>query len=118
MDRVPAESVRRSGAARVSRQLLLEASCTLADAEALKSRLLGAGSCSAAAAGLPLIVDGSAVVRVDTAGLQLLVAFAVREAGAGRRLAWKAVSPELLRASRQLGLVDVLGLAAVAAGPR
>lgn len=111
----PSSPDRGAAAAPDSRHLVLDAGCTLAEAAALKSRLLLAGSGSDPSAGFPLTVDGSAVARVDTSGLQLLVAFALREAVAGRRLAWKSASPELLRASRQLGLVDVLGLSALAA---
>jgi ABC-type transporter Mla MlaB component len=88
-----------------SRLLMLEGSCTLRDSTDMLFDLV-----ALAAAGDPIEVDGGAVRRIDTAGLQLLVAFARGEAAAGRPLTWKAASPELVRCSRQLGLADALGL--------
>jgi anti-anti-sigma regulatory factor len=67
-----------------------------------------------AADGDPVVVDGSAVERIDTAGLQLLVAFARRQKEAGRRLHWEAASPALLSGSARLGLNEALGLGALA----
>ncbi len=87
--------------------LTLEASCTLRETADLQFSLV-------AATGDPLVIDGGAVQRIDTAGLQLLVALARRQHAAGGRLEWKAASPELLQGSRQLGLVDALGLASIA----
>jgi phospholipid transport system transporter-binding protein len=89
--------------------LKLDADCTLREATDLQFSLL-------AASGDPMVVDGGAVERVDTAGLQLLVALARRQQQAGRRLSWKAASPILLKCGERLGLIDALGLAAVAAG--
>jgi ABC-type transporter Mla MlaB component len=57
-----------------------------------------------------VIIEGGAVERIDTAGLQLLAAFARREAAAGRCLAWQSASAELRGASARLGLLDCLGL--------
>ena len=62
-----------------------------------------------------VLVDGSAVERIDTAGLQMLVAFARHQAGRGKSLRWTAVSPELMRGSRLLGLDALLGLAGMQA---
>jgi anti-anti-sigma regulatory factor len=87
------------------RLLMLEGSCTLRDSTEMLFDLV-----ALAATGDPIVVDGGAVRRIDTAGLQLLVAFARGEAAAGRPLAWKAASPELVRCSRQLGLAGALGL--------
>ncbi len=89
--------------------LTLAADCTLRDAADLQFSLMVAN-------GNPLVVDGSEVQRVDTAGAQLLVALAQRQRHAGHRMEWKAASPELLNCSRRLGLLDVLGLSALVAG--
>lgn len=84
--------------------LVLGAACTLREAASLKAQLL-----ACRVSGDTVTVDGSAVQRIDTAGLQLLVAFARREAGAGRLLQWHAPSDELCNAVSQLGLREVLG---------
>jgi anti-anti-sigma regulatory factor len=85
--------------------LKLDASCTLRESADLQFSLVAAG-------GDPVVVDGSGVERVDTAGLQLLVALARRQRQAGRRLEWKAASPELRKCGERLGLVEALGLSA------
>ena len=89
-------------------KLQLQADCTLRQAAALQSslRAFDAGPHGA-------VLDGSAVQRIDTAGLQLLVAFARREAGAGRALSWAAASAVLRDAGARLGLAGVLALPAV-----
>jgi anti-anti-sigma regulatory factor len=78
--------------------------CTLRESADLQSSLL-------AASGNPLVVDGGGVERIDTAGLQLLVALVRRQQQAGRRLEWCAASPELRKCGERLGLIAVLGLA-------
>jgi len=83
--------------------LRLDASCTLRETADLQFSLV-------AASGDPVVVDGSAVERVDTAGLQLLVALVRRQQQAGRRIEWKAASPELLKCGERLGLIEALGL--------
>jgi phospholipid transport system transporter-binding protein len=85
--------------------LKLDASCTLRETADLQFSLV-------AASGDPVVVDGSAVERVDTAGLQLLVALVRRQQLSGRRLEWKAASPELVKCGERLGLLEALGLAA------
>jgi anti-anti-sigma regulatory factor len=86
--------------------LKLEASCTLRDVADLQFSLV-------AARGDPLLVDGGSVERIDTAGLQLLVALARRQQLSGGRLEWKAVSPELRKGGERLGLTAELGLPAI-----
>lgn len=83
--------------------LNLEANCTLRETADLQFSLV-------AARGNPVVVDASGVRRIDTSGLQLLVALALREQAAGRRLEWKAASDELRKCSRRLGLDEALGL--------
>jgi phospholipid transport system transporter-binding protein len=87
--------------------LKLDASCTLREIADLQFSLV-------VATGDPVVVDGSAVERIDTAGLQLLVALAHRQRQAGGRLEWKAVSPELVKCGARLGLIEALGLPAAA----
>lgn len=90
--------------------LKLDASCTLRDTADLQFSLV-------AASGDPVVVDGSAVERVDTAGLQLLVALVRRQQQGGRRLEWKAVSPELMKCGERLGLIEALGLGGAGVAP-
>lgn len=101
---------RRKSAARNSScgepaRISLAADCTLREAAALKSQLITTISPTDA-----VLIDGGAVERIDTAGLQLLVAFAQREHAAGRRLQWQAASEELRSASARLGLLGALSL--------
>lgn len=91
--------------------LKLEPSCLLRDAAELQFQLLAADFGEGAA-----LVDGSAVERVDTAGLQLLVAFVKHHESRGRPVGWTAASPELLRAARQLDLLTAARLDALATG--
>jgi phospholipid transport system transporter-binding protein len=83
--------------------LKLDASCTLRETADLQFSLV-------VATGDPVVVDGSAVERIDTAGLQLLVALARRQQQGGGRLEWKAASPELVKCGARLGLIEALGL--------
>ena len=86
--------------------LILEASCTLRDAIDLQFLLL-----TTDCGGGKVVVDGSRVEQVDTAGLQLLVAFAQAQTKAGRTLQWTGASELLLRSSRRLGVDGLLGIA-------
>jgi anti-anti-sigma regulatory factor len=92
-------------AAAAPARLTLAAACTLREAAMLKAQLLGTVSATDT-----VVIDGGAVERIDTAGLQLLVAFARREAAAGRRLDWASASGELLVSGARLGLLEVLSL--------
>jgi ABC-type transporter Mla MlaB component len=89
--------------------LKLDPCCTLRESADLQFSLVAAN-------GNPVVVDGSGVERIDTAGLQLLVALARSQQQKGRRLEWKAASPELMKCGERLGLVDALGLAAAGNG--
>jgi ABC-type transporter Mla MlaB component len=90
--------------------LTLEAGCTLRDIADLQFSLV-------AARGDPLLVDGGSVERIDTAGLQLLVALAQRQQRSGGRLEWKSVSTELQKGSERLGLGEALDLPAAGVAP-
>jgi phospholipid transport system transporter-binding protein len=85
--------------------LKLDASCTLRETADLQFSLV-------AASGESLVVDGGGVERVDTAGLQLLVALARRQRNQGSSFEWKAISAELLKCGHRLGLQQELGLPA------
>ena len=85
--------------------LKLEPSCTLRDALDMQFQLLATDFGDS-----DVLLDGSAVDRIDTAGLQMLVAFAKYHAASGKRMQWIAASPELQRGSRLLGLDEALGL--------
>jgi anti-anti-sigma regulatory factor len=85
--------------------LKLEPSCTLRDSIDMQFQLLAVDFGNS-----DVVVDGSAVERIDTAGLQMLLAFAKHQASRGKALRWSAVSPELTRGSQLLGLAALLGL--------
>ena len=89
--------------------LKLDASCTLRETGDLQFSLV-------AARGDPVVVDGSGVERIDTSGLQLLVALVRRQQQGGGRVEWKAVSPELAKCSERLGLNGALGLSGTEPG--
>jgi anti-anti-sigma regulatory factor len=89
--------------------LKLDASCTLRETGDLQFSLV-------AARGDPVVVDGSGVERIDTSGLQLLVALVRRQQLSGGRVEWKAVSPELAKCSERLGLNGALGLSGAEPG--
>ena len=106
------EKAVKAVAAGAHEALLLDSQCTLRESVALKSRLLErldqAGDVE---------IDGGSVQKIDTAGLQLLVAFARQLRASHRALGWKSVAPELQRSAAQLGLADALGLPATAGAP-
>ena len=92
--------------------LALAPLCTLREVVAMKGQLLErldqAGDVE---------IDAGRVEKIDTAGLQLLVAFSRQLHESHRALAWKAVAPELARAAAQIGLADTLGLPTVESAP-
>jgi phospholipid transport system transporter-binding protein len=85
--------------------LKLDPTCLVRDSADLQFQLLAADFGSG-----DVLVDGSAVDRVDTAGLQLITAFVRYQEGRGRSVGWTAASNELLKAARQLGLSSALHL--------
>jgi ABC-type transporter Mla MlaB component len=90
--------------------LVLEAGCTLRDGIDMQFLLLAA-DCSSK----KVLVDGSQVERIDTAGVQLLVAFASGLSKAGKTLEWSGASDLLLRSCRRLGVDGLLALPAATA---
>ncbi len=87
--------------------LTLEAGCTLRDSIDMQFQLL-----TVTGNGKHTVVDGAQVERIDTAGLQLLVAFARQQSEAGRPLRWQGASEILVSSCHRLGLGEVLGLQA------
>lgn len=60
--------------------------------------------------GQPVVLDGSRVGRIDTAGVQMLTAF-IREAqGKGIRVDWQGTTEVLCEAAQRLGLAQQLAL--------
>jgi len=55
-------------------------------------------------------LDASAVTRVDTAMLQLLVAFVRERQANGRNIAWQSVPASFADTAQRLGLTAALGL--------
>ena len=57
-----------------------------------------------------ITLDGSAVENIDSAALQLLLAFFIELKARNCRVFWSNVSPQLLGRSRALGLSTVFGM--------
>ena len=98
---VPAAPV-ASAPASVAR-VVLGASCTIHEASALRAHLL-----EKAAHPGPYEIDGSAVQQIDTAGVQLVVAFALDCLERGIHYVWTGRSPVLEEATRTLGVNALL----------
>lgn len=84
----------------------LPVDCRIAGLETLHRQLreaLGAAQCT---------LDGGAVERVDTAALQLLLAFRRDAQMRGQQASWAAVSAALREAANLLGLAQTLALPA------
>lgn len=56
----------------------------------------------------PFEIDGASVERVDTAGLQVLVAFRAEARNRDIDLVWAAASDTLRKSAKLLGLTNVL----------
>jgi len=85
--------------------LRLAAECTVAEADAIKSQLeqrLHESAC--------VLMDVTALQRIDTAALQLLAAFVRDRRTAGLAVEWRGPAPALQTAAALLGLNDMLEL--------
>jgi anti-anti-sigma regulatory factor len=87
----------------VSGRVSLGVSCTIHEAQALRAQLLEHATHPG-----PYEIDGSGVQQIDTAGLQLVVAFALDCLERNIRYAWKGRSPALEEAIRVLGVAALL----------
>ena len=92
-----------AGGTPVTGRVVLGASCTIHEAQALRAQLLAHAEVSG-----PYEIDGSAVQQVDTAGVQLVVAFALDCLERGAQYAWKGRSAVLEEAIRVLGVGALL----------
>ena len=86
-------------------EVLLESNSGIAQAELLAGRLEEAFQES-----IPIIIDGSAITRIDTSVLQLLYSFCAAMKGTGVSVSWKDPSDELCQAADNLGVKTLLGL--------
>ena len=83
----------------------LSAECTIAESAPLQadlSRLLDKDT--------PVTLDAKELQRIDTAGMQVIVAFVRERTASGRQVEWRNTPPTLLSAARLLGLGTLLGL--------
>ena len=64
----------------------------------------------AAGQNLPVVLDGSALERVDAAALQLLSAFFIEARTSGLNVMWKEPSAQLCRAAELIGLKETINL--------
>ena len=98
----PAPTAANAAAQRLGR-VVLGTSCTIQEAEAVRAHLLA----QAALPG-PYEIDGGSVELVDTAGVQLIVAFALDCLEKGVAYKWTGRSATLDRAIELLGVTPLL----------
>jgi phospholipid transport system transporter-binding protein len=84
-------------------RIVLGATCTIHEAAALRAHLL-----EQTAHPGPYEIDGAGVQQIDTAGVQLVVAFALDCLEKGIHYAWTGRSPVLEEAIRTLGVGALL----------
>jgi ABC-type transporter Mla MlaB component len=99
------ESTRRASLApalQADGTVALPADCTRNGIGALHDQLRAAGRHDA--------LDGSAVQRIDAAGLRLLLAFMNERRAAGSVIAWRGTSKVLSKAAQELGVAAAMHL--------
>jgi len=99
---VPVAAAAPAGTQRLGR-VVLGTSCTIQEAEAVRAHLL-----SQAALPGPYEIDGGSVELVDTAGIQLIVAFALDCLEKGTAYKWTGRSATLEKAIELLGVSPLL----------
>jgi anti-anti-sigma regulatory factor len=92
-----------AGAKPAAGQIVLGAACTIHEAQALRAYLLERAGHPG-----PYEIDGGSVEQIDTAGLQLVVAFALDCLERSIHYTWKARSPVLEEAIQMLGVAPLL----------
>src|SRR5688572_3046067 len=92
-----------AGGTPVTGRVVLSASCTIHEAQQLRAQLLAQAELPG-----PYEIDGSAVQQIDTAGVQLVVAFALDCLERNISYAWKGRSAALDDAIRVLGVGALL----------
>ena len=90
-------------AAPVAGRIVLGTACTIHEAQALRAHLLERATQPG-----PYEIDGGGVEQIDTAGVQLVVAFALDCLERNVHYVWKARSPALEEAIRVLGVGALL----------
>jgi len=88
-------------------EVTLPADCRLAAQVAVQTELV-----KALERGVPVVLDGCGVERIDTAALQLLLLFGRALADQGGSFSWKGASDTVREAAAALGLDDILELPA------
>jgi anti-anti-sigma regulatory factor len=96
-------AVETGGPAPVTGRIVLGTSCTIHEARSLREQMLAQSVHPG-----PFEIDGSAVQQVDTAGVQLVVAFALDCLERGVPYGWKGRSAALDDAIRVLGVGALL----------
>ena len=92
-----------AGGTPVTGRIVLGTSCTIHDARALREQMLAQAPHPG-----PFELDGSAVQQIDTAGVQLVVAFALDCLERNVPYVWKGRSAALDEAIRILGVGALL----------
>lgn len=95
-----------AGKSKSEARVSMPADCRIAEVGELHTQLRKALDAS------QIVLDGTAVDRVDTAALQLLVVFQREAQKRERQVQWAGVSAPLQDAAGQLGLAQVLALPA------
>jgi anti-anti-sigma regulatory factor len=98
-----AQPVAGAAAAETRGRVVLGASCTIHEAAAIKAHML-----EQLARPGPYEIDGSAVGRIDAAGVQLCVAFALDCLERGLEYAWTGRSAALEQAIATLSVAALL----------
>jgi ABC-type transporter Mla MlaB component len=86
-------------------EIALASNCTVKDAVVLKKTLVAVKDVAQT-----VIINASAVERVDTATLQLLCSFVRERVGNDREVTWREPSASIIQASKLLGLTELLCL--------
>ena len=98
-----AVAVPAAPAAEANGSVVLGPSCTIHEAQALRAKLLAHAETPG-----PYEIDGRGVQQVDTAGVQLVVAFALDCLERNIKYSWKGRSAALDDAIRVLGVAALL----------
>ena len=106
IDKSSAATIGPTAAIKPDSVLRLPPQCTIREATTLLEQLL-----QHIAPREPVYIDAAQVERVDTATLQLLVAFLNERKTEQRAVVWLDVSEAMMRAARALGLAHALALA-------
>jgi phospholipid transport system transporter-binding protein len=96
-------SSKNGAAGKGATTIRLPADCRMTELPALREQCLATPSST---------LDATAVERVDTAALQLLVAFHRDALTRGGKITWTGVSTPLREAAERLGLIQALALPA------